>query len=93
MNYCIQLSETLQVTSNQVKEAWAEPPEGGYSLVPGQWVMIHKPQRLALEAKYEGPYQILLVILFSREVSLLMLLCHLFTGGNFHLTAIMKSQR
>ena len=61
MNYCIQLSEALQVTSNQVKEAWAEPPEGGHSLVPGQWVMIHKPQRLALEAKYEGPYQILLV--------------------------------
>ena len=61
MNYCIKLSETLQLTSNQVKEAWVEPPEGGHSLVPGQWVMIHKPQRIPLEAKYEGPYQILLV--------------------------------
>ena len=61
MNYCIQFSETLQETSNQVIEAWAEPPEGGHSLVPDQWIMIHKPQRLALEAKYEGPYQILLV--------------------------------
>ena len=61
MNYCIRLSETLQLTSNQVKEAWVEPPEGGHSLVPGQWVMIHKPQRIPLEAKYEGPYQILLV--------------------------------
>ena len=53
MNYCIELSETLQV--NQVRQAWAEPPEGGHSLVAGQWVMIHKPQPLALEAKYEGP--------------------------------------
>ena len=61
MNYCIQLTKTLQVTSNQVKEAWGEPPEGGHSLVPGQWVMIHKPQWLALEAKYERPYQTLLV--------------------------------
>ena len=61
MNYCIKLSETLQVTSNQVNEAWAEPPEGGHSLVPGKWVMIHKPQRLAWEAKYEKPYQIILV--------------------------------
>ncbi|XP_076118486.1 retrovirus-related Pol polyprotein from transposon 412 [Alosa pseudoharengus] len=61
LNYCVQLTEAVQTAANQVKEAWGDPPEGGHSLVPGQWVMIHKPQRLALEAKYDGPYQILLI--------------------------------
>ncbi|KAL2102074.1 hypothetical protein ACEWY4_003835 [Coilia grayii] len=61
LNYCIQLSEAVNTAEQRVREAWSESPEGGHSLVPGQWIMIHKPQRLTLEAKWEGPYEILLV--------------------------------
>lgn len=61
LEYCAQLTDAVQTAAKQVKAAWQEPPDGGHSLVPGQWVMVHKPQRLALEEKYEGPYQILMV--------------------------------
>lgn len=50
--------EALTTATDQVSQAWAIYPEEGHSLVPGQWVIIYKPQRQTLEAKGEGPYQI-----------------------------------
>ena len=58
------LPPILRDSSGDIKpshRSLGRAPEGGHLLVPGQWIMIHKPQRLALEAKYERPYQILLV--------------------------------
>lgn len=44
VQYCERLSLAVQGAEKQVREAWEPPPEGGHSLIPGQWVMIHKPQ-------------------------------------------------
>lgn len=61
LNYCIELTEAVKSAEKAVRAAWTESPEGGHALVPGQFVLVHKPQRLALQPKWEGPYEILLV--------------------------------
>ena len=61
ISYCTQLTEAVKTAAQQVSDAWVEPPEGGHSIVPGQWVMVHKPQRVTLESKWDGPFQVLLI--------------------------------
>lgn len=61
VQYCENLSLAVQSAEKQVRDAWEPPPEGGHSIIPGQWVMIHKPQRLPLESRWEGPFQVVLI--------------------------------
>ena len=61
ITYCEKLSEAVATAHRQVQDAWSPVPEGGHSLVPGQFVMIQKHHREPLDPKWEGPYQILLI--------------------------------
>lgn len=60
LQYCINLGQAVQNAQKQVEVAWQDPPKGGHSLVPGQWVMIKKFVGSPLSPKWEGPFQIIL---------------------------------
>ena len=61
ITYCEELSKAVATAHKQVQDAWGPVPDGGHMLVPGQFVMVKKHHRGTLDAKWEGPYQILLI--------------------------------
>ncbi len=38
--YCENLTKAVQSAKERVESCWQTPPEGGHTIVPGQWVMI-----------------------------------------------------
>ncbi len=56
---------TVQVCSGSTAQKiilpWQTPPEGGHTIVPGQWVMIKAFKNKPLEPKWYGPHQVMLI--------------------------------
>ncbi len=57
---------TVQVCSGstaqkRVESCWQTPPEGGHTIIPGQWVMIKSFRNKPLEPKWYGPHQVMLI--------------------------------
>ncbi len=45
----------------RVESCWQTPPEGGHTIIPGQWVMIKSFRNKPLEPKWYGPHQVMLI--------------------------------
>ncbi len=59
--YCENLTKAVQSAKERVKSCWQTPPEGGHTIVPGQWVMIKAFKNKPLEPKWYGPHQVMLI--------------------------------
>ncbi len=51
----------VQSAKERVESCWQTPPEGGHTIVPGQWVMIKAFKNKPLEPKWYGPHQVMLI--------------------------------
>lgn len=60
--YVIVLPKQPSNICAQVSSSIPDPDslEGTHSLKPGEWVVVKKHVRSALDPRYEGPYQVLL---------------------------------
>ncbi len=59
--YCENLTKAVQSAKERVESCWQTPPEGGHTIVPGQWVMIKSFKNKPLEPKWYGPHQVMLI--------------------------------
>ncbi len=59
--YCESLTKAVQSAKERVESCWQTPPEGGQTIVPGQWVMIKAFKNKPLEPKWYGPHQVMLI--------------------------------
>ncbi len=59
--YCENLTKAVQSTKERVESGWQTPPEGGHTIIPGQWVMIKAFKNKPLEPKWYGPHQVMLI--------------------------------
>ncbi len=59
--YCENLTKAVQSAKERVESCWQTPPEGGHTLIPGQWVMIKAFRNKPLEPKWYGPHQVMLI--------------------------------
>ncbi len=59
--YCENLTKAVQSAKERVESCWQTPPEGGQTIVPGQWVMIKAFKNKPLEPKWYGPHQVMLI--------------------------------
>ncbi len=59
--YCENLTKAVQSAKERVESCWQTPPEGGHTIVPGQWVMIKAFRNKPLEPKWYGPHQVMLI--------------------------------
>ncbi len=59
--YCENLTKAVQSAKERVESCWQTPPEGGHTIVPGQWVMIKTFRNKPLEPKWYGPHQVMLI--------------------------------
>ncbi len=59
--YCENLTKAVQSAKERVDSCWQTPPEGGHTIVPGQWVMIKAFRNKPLEPKWYGPHQVMLI--------------------------------
>ncbi len=59
--YCENLTKAVQSAKERVESCWQTPPEGGHTIVPGQWVMIKTFKNKPLEPKWYGPHQVMLI--------------------------------
>ncbi len=59
--YCENLTKAVQSAKERVESCWQTPPEGGHTIVPGQWVMIKSFRNKPLEPKWYGPHQVMLI--------------------------------
>ncbi len=58
--YCENLTKAVQSAKERVESCWQTPPEGGHTIIPGQWVMIKAFKNKPLEPKWYGPHQVML---------------------------------
>ncbi len=61
ITYCENLTKAVQSAKERVESCWQTPPEGGHTIVPGQWVMIKAFKNKPLEPKWYGPHQVMLI--------------------------------
>ncbi len=61
VTYCENLTKAVQSAKERVESCWQTPPEGGHTIVPGQWVMIKAFKNKPLEPKWYGPHQVMLI--------------------------------
>ncbi len=54
-------SKAVQSAKERVESCWQTPPEGGHTIIPGQWVMIKAFRNKPLEPKWYGPHQVMLI--------------------------------
>ncbi len=59
--YCDNLTKAVQSAKERVESCWQTPPEGGHTIIPGQWVMIKAFRNKPLEPKWYGPHQVMLI--------------------------------
>ncbi len=59
--YCENLTNAVQSAKERVESSWQTPPEGGHTIIPGQWVMIKAFKNKPLEPKWYGPHQVMLI--------------------------------
>ncbi len=59
--YCNNLTKAMQSAKERVESCWQTPPEGGHTIIPGQWVMIKVFRNKPLEPKWYGPHQVMLI--------------------------------
>ncbi len=59
--YCENLTKAVQSAKERVESCWQTPPEGGHTIVPGQWVMTKAFKNKPLEPKWYGPHQVMLI--------------------------------
>ncbi len=59
--YCENLTKAVQSAKERVESCWQTPPEGGHTIIPGQWVMINAFRNKPLEPKWYGPHQVMLI--------------------------------
>ncbi len=59
--YCENLTKAVQSAKERVESCWQTPPEGGQTIVPGQWVMIKAFKNKPFEPKWYGPHQVMLI--------------------------------
>ncbi len=59
--YCESLTKAVQSAKERVESCWQTPPEGGQTIIPGQWVMIKAFKNKPLEPKWYGPHQVMLI--------------------------------
>lgn len=59
--YCENLTKSVQNARERVESCWQNPPEGGHTIIPGQWVMIKSFRNKPLEPKWLGPHQVMLI--------------------------------
>ncbi len=59
--YCENLTKAVQSAKERVESCWQTPPEGGHTIIPGQWVMIKAFRNKPLEPKWYGPHQVMLI--------------------------------
>ncbi len=59
--YCENLTKAVQSAKERVESCWQTPPEGGHTIIPGQWVMIKAFRNKPLEPKWYGPHQLMLI--------------------------------
>ncbi len=59
--YCENLTKAVQSAKERVESCWQTPPEGGHTIIPGQWVMIKSFRNKPLEPKWYGPHQVMLI--------------------------------
>ncbi len=59
--YCENLTKAVQSAKERVESCWQTPPEGGHTIVPGQWVMIKAFKNKPLEPTWYGPHQVMLI--------------------------------
>ncbi len=59
--YCENLTKAVQSAKERVESCWQTPPEGGHTIIPGQWVMIKSFKNKPLEPKWYGPHQVMLI--------------------------------
>ncbi len=59
--YCDNLTKAVQSAKERVESCWQTPPEGGHTIIPGQWVMIKAFKNKPLEPKWYGPHQVMLI--------------------------------
>ncbi len=59
--YCENLTKAVQSAKKRVESCWQTPPEGGHTIIPGQWVMIKAFRNKPLEPKWYGPHQVMLI--------------------------------
>ncbi len=59
--YCENLTKAVQSAKERVESCWQTPPEGGHTIVPGQWVMIKAFRNKPLEPKWYRPHQVMLI--------------------------------
>ncbi len=59
--YCENLTKAVQSAKERVESCWQTPPEGGHTIIPGQWVMIKAFKNKPLEPKWYGPHQVMLI--------------------------------
>ncbi len=61
ISYCENLTKAVQSARERVESCWQTPPEGGHTIIPGQWVMIKSFRNKPLEPKWHGPHQVMLI--------------------------------
>ncbi len=59
--YCENLTKAVQSAKERVESCWQTPPEGGHTIIPGQWVMIKAFRNKPLEPKWYRPHQVMLI--------------------------------
>ncbi len=59
--YCENLTKAVQSAKERVESCWQTPPEGGHTIIPGQWVMIKAFKNKPLEPKWYRPHQVMLI--------------------------------
>ncbi len=59
--HCDNLTKAVQSAKERVESCWQTPPEGGHTIIPGQWVMIKAFRNKPLEPKWYGPHQVMLI--------------------------------
>ncbi len=59
--YCENLTKAVQSAKERIESCWQTPPEGGHTIIPGQWVMIKAFRNKPLEPKWYGPHQVMLI--------------------------------
>ncbi len=59
--YCESLTKAVHSAKERVESCWQTPPEGGHTIIPGQWVMIKAFKNKPLEPKWYGPHQVMLI--------------------------------
>ncbi len=59
--YCENLTKAVQSAKERVESCWQTPPDGGHTIIPGQWVMIKAFRNKPLEPKWYRPHQVMLI--------------------------------